>query len=132
MKYLTECDTQYDIIYLSVTAEGDSDYSDSVQKNSSYKLIKKVLSPDGIAALSLVEFSPSSYSKYRDRIQAVEQWFDFVHPFYVGLPSFGSNWGFVLGCDVKREYVERLNIGQLRFYSHDEDNYLFHLPKYLK
>lgn len=131
LKYLTECNIQYDIVYISVTVDGDSSHSDPLNEKSSYKLIKKVLNSDGIAAFSLDEFSPSSYSKYSDRIQAVEQWFDFVSPFYIGLPSFGSNWGFALGCDVKREYVERLNIENLRFYNNDEDDYLFHLPKYL-
>jgi len=131
LKYLSECNTQYDIIYMSVTAEGDSNYSSPLHEKNTYKLIKNILRPDGIAAFSLDEFSPSLYAKYRKRIQVAEQWFDFVSPFYIGLPSFGSNWGFALGCDVKRENVEKLNIENLRFYSNDEDEYLFHLPKYL-
>jgi hypothetical protein len=45
---------------------------------------------------------------------------------------FGSNWGFALGSDVKRDSVEMLGIDGLRFYCKDEDNCLFHLPKYLK
>ena len=131
LKYLAECNIQYDIVYISVTAEGDSSISDPVHEENSYKLIKKVLNPDGIAVLSLDEFSPCSYAKYRERIQITEQGFDFVSPFYGGLPSFGSNWGFALGCDVKREYIRRLNIENLQFYSMEEDAYLFYLPKYL-
>lgn len=131
LNYLTECNTRYDIVYISVTVEGDSNHSDPLHEKYFCKLIKKVLKQDGIAVLSLDEFSPSSYTSYRKRIQVAEQWFDFVSPFFVGLPSFGSNWGFALGCDAKREDVEKINVDNLRFYSNDEDKFLFHLPKYL-
>lgn len=132
LKYMAECNTQYDIIYLSVTAEGDSIHSDPLHEKNTYELIKKVLRSDGLAALSLEEFSPSSSSKYHKRIQTAKQWFNFVNPFYVGLPSFGSNWGFALCCDIKREHVGELHIDKLRFYCKDEDTYMFHIPKYFK
>lgn len=131
LKYLAECNIRYDIIYISVTEDGDSKHSDPLHEGYSCKLIKKVLKQDGIAVLSLDEFSPSSYANYRKRIRAAEQWFEFVSPFFIELPSFGSNWGFALGCDTQHEYTERVNIGNLRFYSSDEDGHLFHLPKYL-
>lgn len=131
LKYIAECNIQYDIVYISVTANGDSNHSDPLHEKYFCKLIKKVLKQDGIAVLSLDEFSPSSYSNYQKRIQATEQWFDFVSPFFVGLPSFGSNWGFALGCDTRYGYVEKINIENLRFYSYDEDKSLFHLPRYL-
>lgn len=132
LKYLADCNIQYDVVYISVTEECACEYSGPLHRESTYKLIKKVLKSDGVATLSFAEFSPSSFSNYRKRIHAAEQWFDFVDPFYVGLPSFGSNWGLALCCDVKREYTGRLQIDNLRYYGEEEDPYLFHLPKYLK
>ena len=132
LEYLAISNNKYDLIYISVTEEGDSAYSDPLHKKSTYQLIKQNLKSDGMAVLSLAEFSPSSFDKYRKRIQDAEQWFNFVNPFYVGLPSFGSNWGFALGCDVKRDCKTSLNIENLRFYCEANDSYLFQLPKYLK
>lgn len=132
LDYLIKCYEQYDIIYMSVTAEGNNCYSDAFYKDNVFRLIKRVLKSDGIVTFSLDEFSACLFAKYKEKIQNVKKWFNFVNPFYIGLPSFGSNWGFALGSDVKRDYVEILLNDSLRFYCKDQDNYLFHLPKYLK
>ena len=132
LKYLEKCNFKYDIIYMSVTAKGDSCYSEPLHEKSIYTLLKRVLKSDGIATLSLDEFSPNSINKYFERIQNVKQWFREVYPFYIGLPSFGTNWGFVLGGDVERQDVGIVETDNLRFYCREEDNFMFNLPKYLK
>lgn len=132
LQYLAECNFQYDIIYMSVTTKGDSCYSKPLHEKGIFIPVKRILKPDGIATLSLDEFSPNSTNKYLERIQIVNQWFKDTSPFYVGLPSFGTNWGFILGCDVERRDVGKIEIDGLRFYCREEDTFMFHLPNYLK
>jgi spermidine synthase len=61
LDYLTKCYEQYDIIYMSVTADRDNCYSDALHKSNVLRLIKRVLKPNGIATLSLDEFSACSF-----------------------------------------------------------------------
>ena len=104
IKYMEECNYHYDIIYISVTAKGDSCHSDPLYRENIYGILNKVLKIDGIATLSLDEFSPIKINSYIEQIEVVKPWFRNVYPFFVGFPSFGTNWGFVLASNVERKY----------------------------
>lgn len=131
LKYISECDFQYDLIYMSVTAKGDCCHSEPLHEKSIYKLLKRILKGDGIVTLSLDEFSPTSANTFLERIRLAKKWFKHISPFYVGLPSFGTNWGFALGSDKERKSVSVFENAALQYYCSQEDNYMFHLPKYL-
>jgi spermidine synthase len=132
MQYLAKCDVNYDLIYMSVTAQGDCFCSEPLHNENVYMLLKQRMKLHGIATLSVNEFSPISVRKYTAQYETLRKYFKQISPFYIGLPSFGTNWGFCLCSDVKFKRHGNLNIENLKFYSTAEDSFMFHLPKYLK
>jgi spermidine synthase len=129
--YLLNCFQQYDIIYISVTAQGNNNYSELMYSEKVYNLIKKILKSNGILVTSLNEFTPYSIYDYKNKIKVLQKLFNFVKPFFVPLPSFGSFYGFALSSDSKLKMINCEKNNELKFYNKEQDNYLFYLPKYL-
>ena len=116
---------KYDVVYNSVSVDDDCEISKYFKSDRAYKDIKRILKPGGLVAHSLEEFSPSGYERYVNRMQSAKRCFRDTRPFSIPLPSFGSNWGFVLASDKEIQSPANVNLSGLRFYNRATDNQMF-------
>ncbi len=131
VEFLRRTKNTYDIAFVSVTVSPETQFTTPFQNPDIYRQIRRVINNGGLVAHSLDEFSPASIGQYFLRVQVVQSEFKFVAPFSIPLPSFGSNWGFVLASASPIREPKDCSPPGLRFYNLEEDDRMFRIPSYL-
>lgn len=133
-KYLESVagDRKYGVIIVSVSGGGDEAMAAPLYESAAFKLYQSVLSESGVICLSLAEVTPVSQSVYAEKIKNVSEYFQVVKPLLIGLPSFGSSWGFALCSMGEMQSIFNVDVPNLRYYSKEQALRDLSLPPYIK
>ena len=143
LKFLKETSDRFDVIIVDVPdpLEGGPAYLLFTQ--GFYQLIKERLTSEGIMVAQAGHTGPAFYEQcFSAVVHTMESIFSHVYPYEAFVPSFGSEWGFVIGSvgtsprdmevsEVDRRVSQRIN-RELRFYDGVTHRGMFSLPKYLR
>jgi len=136
-KFIEETEEKFDVIILDVTDPVKGTPGVLLYTKEFYEKVKERLNPGGVIVTQATSL------RYYERVFAVihntvASVFPIARRYKVFVPSFYSDWGFVLGSlgrdplEVPREEVEsKLARLSLRFLDAEQFRFLFALPRFL-
>lgn len=136
-KYVEETSEKFDVIILDITDPVKGTPGVYLYTKEFYEKVRERLSAGGVAVTQA-----TSLRYYERAFAVIYNTFTKVFPkarrYRVFVPSFYSDWGFVLGSvgrdplEIPMEEVrEKLSRLRLQFLDEEQYRYLFNLPKYL-
>ncbi len=147
IKYLRNTKKKFDVIITDISDPVPGGPAESFYTKAFDKLAYKRLNPDGIFVIQAEGLDYASYGDFNRSIyKTLKQVFPSVKPYYTYIPSFGSNWGFILAAKFKlpenftlqeiKKLISSKKIKGLKYYSAETHIRIFSLPldynKYLK
>lgn len=136
-KYIEEAQERFDVVILDITDPVKGTPGVYLYTKEFYEKVRDRLNPGGVAVTQATSL------RYYERAFAiiyntVAQVFPKAQRYKAFIPSFYSEWGFVLGSlgrnplEVpEHEVREKLSQISLRFLDEEQYKYLFILPRYL-
>ena len=129
---------QFDLVYLDLT--DPTGPAAALYTHEFFATLKRVLAPGGAVVLHMG--SPFSHPQRVARTMTnLRSLFARVAPFFVYIPTYGSQWGLVVASDaldlnitaaeVERRLQDR-NISDRRFYNGEMHRAMLALPEYVK
>ena len=108
-----------------------------------YTLAKSKLSPQGLLVAQAGPTGPTLNEQCFTVVShTINNVFGSTYPYEALVPSFGGNWGFVIGSngpnptsidsDVLDEQIKMRIAGTLKFFDGTTNDGLFSIPKYLR
>jgi len=99
LAYLDRTDEQWDVVI--------SDLSDPVENGPAYQLFtrgyferaRKVMAPGGVFAVQAGPVSPADMTIHVRLVNTVASVWDAALSYQASVPSFGTQWGFILASD---------------------------------
>lgn len=131
IQYLNNASRAYDVIFVSVTADGESDVASPFYRKATYRLLHEVLDKNGVIGLSLDEVKKTYYKSYVEKISVLAEVYENVAPFLLELPSFDTNWGFAVCSDSKIRELRKAPVIGLRYFSSSQSARNFDMPEYI-
>jgi spermidine synthase len=141
-EYLTHCQESFDCILMDVADPLSGSPAALLFTQEFFGIAKSRLNPGGTFATQAEPADICDYSAHTSIVKTLRGCFDFVYSYQVGIPFYGSTWGFVLASDsplnqrlnpegINRILAER-DCSKLRFYDAESHLHMFSLPKYLR
>lgn len=139
IKYLSNTKKKFDVIITDISDPVRGSPAEFFYTKAFDKLAYKRLNPDGIFIIQSEGLDYASYGDFnRSIFKTLKQIFPSVKPYYTYIPSFGSNWCFVLAAKFRlpknfniegiRKLISSKNIKKLKYYSAETHIRLFSLP----
>ncbi|RLF12194.1 MAG: spermidine synthase [Thermoprotei archaeon] len=140
-KYLEEEEDTFDVAIIDITDPLSGGPSYLLYTKEFYDILAGKLSEDGVM---VTQATSTCYSRecFTSIAKTIAATFPIARPYRAWIPSFSSEWGFVLGSKhhdpVKlsaRTIAQRLRsrgVRNLKFYTPRLHRYLFSLPKFLE
>ncbi len=106
-----------------------------------YGMVRRALAPDGAMLVQAGPADPVGHLIFTRIYKTIEATFDRVRPMVSYIPSFGDQWGFVLGCTGAADIppIERIDqmiskriSGELQNYDAETQRHIMSLPNYLR
>lgn len=126
--YLNNCTETFDAIIMDISDPIEAGPGIMLYTQEFYRHAKSLLNPngvfvtqggmaDGIARVAGIEpGSDDDYSSFAAIKNTLESVFDCTIPYSVNIPSFGSDWGFIMAFDTSKDSTlamsEYINIDQ--------------------
>jgi spermidine synthase len=113
--YLNNCTETFDAIIMDISDPIEAGPGIMLYTQEFYKHAKSLLNPngifvtqggmaDGISRVAGIEpGSDDDYSSYAAIKNTLESVFDCTIPYSVNIPSFGSDWGFIMAFDTSKD-----------------------------
>ncbi|HDI31894.1 MAG TPA: polyamine aminopropyltransferase [Thermofilum sp.] len=137
-RFLKENREKYDVIILDLTDPIKGGPSQYLYTKEFYTIVKERLDDEGVMVTQAT--NPRYYLEiYATIHNTVKSVFKLARPYRTFIPSFLTDWGFVIGSkgrdplEVSKEEIER-RTGDMesRFYDHEAHFNMFWIPKYMK
>lgn len=137
-RYLAENPHQFDIIYSDLTEPAEEGPSYLLFTKQFYSLVRERLAPGGILVVQAGGISLDFIEIHAAVRNTLRLCFSRVKSYRAHIPSFNSDWGFIMACDgsvpveLPGEEVDRFlreSAVDLRFYDGETHTGMFRLPK---
>lgn len=137
-KFLEESKEKYDVIILDLTDPIKGGPSQYLYTKEFYTIVKERLSNDGVMTTQAT--NPRYYLEiYATIYNTIKSVFKLARPYRTFVPSFLTDWGFVIGSKsrdplgISREEIEkRIADMDLKFYDSEAHFNMFWIPKYMR
>ena len=145
LAYLENAQDQFDVVIIDVPDPLEGGPAYLLYTQEFYGLVASRMSPGGLMVVQAGAAGPTNHTEVFTAIhRTMGTVFAQTFPYRVYIPSFGTEWGFIVGAgpeappvagmpaeEIDRRLDERLAAG-LRFYDGIAHQGLFALPKYLR
>lgn len=98
-RFIEESDDLFDVIIVDVVDMLDNGPAQALYTRQFYEAARHRLRPGGIMAIQALEFSHLDYKGHAAMARTLRTIFPEVHSYRAGIPSFLSNWGFLIASD---------------------------------
>lgn len=98
-KFVEEDDAKYDVIIIDVVDMLDNGPAQALYTKEFYGMLKRRLREDGIVVVQGMEFSFLDDRGHAALFRTLRTVFSEVHSYSSMIPSFLSNWGFLIASD---------------------------------
>lgn len=137
-RYLEEDDGLFDVIIIDIPEPVEKSPALKLFTRQFYALLKKRLAKGGLIALQAGDFSTAFLEAHCAIYHTIRQAFPYVYSYRAFVPSFNTDWGFILAAPdsdpalvaeglINRRIEERGL--QLRFYDEETHRGIFCVPK---
>lgn len=140
--YLQRTDERFDAIVIDLSDPLVGGPSALLFTVEFYRLCAERLTAHGIAVTQAEAATFAYFEVFAAIAKSMAAAFPLVHPYTTYIPSYGQDWGFVLGSNhpdplsLSQEDVDRrlaaAGISALRYYDGATHVRFFHLPKFLR
>lgn len=138
--WLDQNKSLFDVVIVDLCDEEDGTSVEHLYSDEFYQLVKAHLAPDGIVVIQAMEILPYKADGHVAIRKDIQGMLKDVYSYYTFVPSFWSNWSFVIGgnnIDKSRMQPDRINkilaergiAKDLRFYDGDTNARIFNLSK---
>jgi spermidine synthase len=145
MAYLENTQDQFDMVIIDVPDPLEGGPAYLLYTQEFYSLVASRMSPGGLIVVQAGAAGPTNHTEVFTAIhRTMGTVFAQTAPYRVYIPSFGTEWGFIIGADAETRPIagmpaEEINgrlderlVGSLRFYDGITHQGIFALPKYLR
>lgn len=148
--YLKKCNQKFDVIISDLNEPTGSTPAFKIYTEEFIKEIKTILNKDGIFVMQASDMKDLLFWEYRkdqdipllkEYVEMFRKYFEDVKVFHTFIPSFYSDWAFLMAMNQKthqlndEEIEKRIKdriITQLKYYDSETHKLLFSLPKYVR
>lgn len=140
--FVKETKEKFDIVILDLPEPYPNTPAYRLYTVEFYTMVSNILNPGGIVVTQAETVQLGQEYKHFNIKRSFESVFENSFSYQTYIPSFDSNWGFLIGSKsplnpfrTKEELnhlVEKRIHGDLKFYDGETHLYLFNLPKYLR
>ncbi|MEN3014525.1 MAG: hypothetical protein ABDH21_00455 [bacterium] len=148
--YVKVCKEKFDVIISDLNEPTGSTPAFKIYTDSFLEAIKSITNPEAIFVMQASDMKDLLFWDYRkdedvpllrDYVDMFSKYFVGVKIFHTFIPSFYSDWAFLLASkqpiptltpqEIEKRIKERI-VGELRYYDSETHNLLFSLPKYVR
>ncbi len=101
-RYIEETERKFDIIISDLTEPVDDGPSYLLYTTEFYQTLRQRLNPGGILAMQAGSFNPVQLEGFAAIRNTLNQFFKYVRPYHVFIPSFDADWGFILAANDQK------------------------------
>lgn len=140
--FVRDTKERFDIVILDLPEPYPNTPAHRLYTVEFYKMVSEILNPNGIVVTQAETVQLGQEYKHFSIKSNFEKVFKNSFSYQTFIPSFDSNWGFLIGSKddlnpfrTKEELDGLINqriCGELRFYDGETHHSLFNLPKYLR
>lgn len=148
--YIKDCQDKFDIIISDLNEPTGSTPAFKIYTDDFLKQIKKITNETSIFVMQASDMKDLLFWEYRkdqdvpllkDYVELFSNFFKDVKIFHTFIPSFYSDWAFLIAANqkitelsdqqIEERIKERIN-GKLKYYDSETHKLLFSLPKYVR
>jgi spermidine synthase len=98
-KFIEQDDAQYDVVIIDVVDMLDNGPAQALYTKQFYESLRSRLRPGFIVAIQGLEFGFNNFHEHAALVRTLRSVFRYAHSYSTTIPSFLSDWGFVVASD---------------------------------